>query len=200
MSIYITHIHLAGAVSVIDEFYDSIGFSVVSRALYRKSLLDYFDLVKSGFSVDDIRYAVRWTFKNSRSRPESFTLIKHTMHLAMNDFIRDLKMVSGETDTAREKQEAITRTLEWRVRETDRGVRPEDMKRWLDVVEYLRDTLNEHSFSAFIEPLKLESADDGRIVLSAPPDSVSWVNDHYADRIRESYRDRGGMEVEVVVK
>ena len=131
MSIYTTHIHLAGAVSVIDEFYDSIGFSVVSRAMYRKSLLDYFDLLKSGFSVDDIRYAVRWTFKNSRSRPESFTLIKHTMHLAMNDFIRELKTVSGETETAREKQEAVQRTLEWRARDTGPGVSPDDMKRGL---------------------------------------------------------------------
>ncbi len=200
MSIYTTHIHLAGAVSVIDEFYDSIGFSVVSRALYRKSLLDYFDLLKSGFSVDDIRYAVRWTFKNSRSRPESFTLIKHTMHLAMNDFIRELKTVSGETETAREKQEAVQRTLEWRARDTGPGVRPDDMKRWLEVVEHLRDALNEHSFSAFIEPLRLESVEEGRIVVSAPPDSAGWVSDHYAERIRESYRERSGMNVEVVVK
>jgi len=200
MSIYITHKHLEGAVSVIDEFYDSIGFSVVSRALYRKSILDYLDLLKSGFSVDDIRYAVRWTFKNSRSRPESFTLIKHTMHLAMNDFIRELKSVSGETEAAREKQEAVKRTLEWRAGDTGRGVRPDDMKLWLDVIDFLRDTLNEHSFTAFIEPLRLESVEEGRIVVSAPPDSAGWVSDHYADRIRESYRERGGIDVEVVVK
>ena len=31
-----------------DEFYDSIGFSIVSRAQYRKSLIDYFEIIKSG--------------------------------------------------------------------------------------------------------------------------------------------------------
>ena len=97
---YITDIQLISAVHIIDEFYDSIGFSIVSRTQYRKSLIDYFEIIKSGFSADDIRYAVRWTFKNSRTRPESFSLIKHTMHLAMDDLISELKTVSGKKDLA----------------------------------------------------------------------------------------------------
>ena len=200
ISKYITNTHIESAVSIIDEFYDSIGFSVVSRSLYRKSLLDYFEMIKSGFSSDDIRYAVRWTFKNSRSRPESFSLIKHTMHLAMSDLIQELKTVSGETELAREKQEALRKTIDLRNHEPVRSVTPEDMKTWLDVVDMLRNSLNEHSFSAFIEPLHLDEVEGGRVVLSSPSDSVSWVIDHYVERIRDSYRECTGKDVVIEVR
>lgn len=200
ISKYSTYTHIACAVSIIDEFYDSIGFSIVSRSLYRKSLLDYFEMIKSGFSPDDIRYAVRWTFKNSRSRPESFSLIKHTMHLAMNDLIQDMKTVSGETDLAREKQDALKRTLDWRNNDSVRSVTPEDMKIWLNVVDIMRNSLNEHSFSAFIEPLRLDTVEGERVVISSPPDSVSWVIDHYVDRIRDSYRECTGKDMIVEVR
>jgi hypothetical protein len=126
ITIYMNDIHLSEAVSIIDDFYDSIGFSVVSRSLYHKSVLDYFELLKSGFSHDDIRYAVRWTFKNSRSRPESFSLIKHTMHLAMQDFIAELREVSREKDLAAEKEAAlnapVNRRSAGRVRESLRRI------------------------------------------------------------------------------
>ena len=195
-----TNIQLMGAVDIIDEFYDSIGFSVVSRSQYRKSVIDYFEMIKSGFSADDIRYAVRWTFKNSRSRPESFSLIKHTMHLAMNDLIKDLKNVAGEKDLARKKQEALKKTAGESV---DRSARqpldPKDVEAWNTVVEDLRETVNEHSFAAFIEPLRLVGANDGRIVVNAPPDSLTWVADHFADLIAESYREKSGTDVVVEV-
>ncbi len=199
MHIYMTDIHLAGAVDITDEFYDSIGFSVVSRALYRKSLLDYFDMVGSGFSSDDIRYAVRWTFKNSRSRPESFSLIKHTLHLAMNDLIQDMKTRSAEKAVVEEKQEALQKNLEWRSRETVRTVSADDLRTWQEIMETLRASLSEHSFSAFIEPLRLQSVEEDRLCVNAPPDSVSWVSDHYADRIGECYREITGKSVTVVV-
>ena len=198
--IYMTDKHLESAVNSIDEFYDSIGFSVVSRSLYRKSLLDYFDMIKSGFSGDDIRYAVRWTFKNSRSRPDSFSLIKHTMHLAMNDLIQELKQVSGEKEVIQEKQEALQKNLEWNNRAAARPVSAEETGLWLQVVEDLRNVLNEHSFSAFIEPLRLDAVEGDRICLAAPPDSVSWVNDHYVERIRDCYRERTGRALNVEVR
>lgn len=198
--IYMNDIHLESAVNSIDEFYDSIGFSVVSRSLYRKSLLDYFELIKSGFSGDDIRYAVRWTFKNSRSRPDSFSLIKHTMHLAMNDLIQELKQVSGEKEVIQEKQDALQKNMEWNTRAAVRPVTAEEAGIWLLVVEDLRNALNEHSFSAFIEPLRLDAADEDTILLSAPPDSVSWVNDHYVERIRDCYREKTGRSLKVEVR
>jgi chromosomal replication initiation ATPase DnaA len=74
------------------------------------------------------------------------------------------------------------------------------MKRWLSVVDQLREELNEHSFASFIEPLKLTRVRGGKITLSAPPDSVSWVADHYSDRIRDVYREKNGKEVEVEVE
>jgi hypothetical protein len=200
ISIHISDTHLRRAVSIIDEFYDSIGFSIVSRSLYRKSLLDYFEIIGSGFSHDDILYAVRWTFKNSRSRPESFSLIKHTMHLAMNDLIQVLKTVSGETELAREKQETLRKNVDMGVQEKARTVSPDDVRVWEEVVEMLKNTVNAHSFSAFIEPLRLEEADDTRVVISSPPDSVSWVNDHYVDRIRDSYRECTGKDMIVTVR
>lgn len=197
---YITHIQLANAVSIIDSFYDSIGFSVVSRAAYRKSLLDYFDLVKSGFTSDDIRYAVRWTFMNSRTRPESFSLIKHTMHLAMDDMIRDLKGVSGEADAAKKKREALAKNAQWEQTERTPSLSSEALKTWAGVVDELKGSLNEHSYKAFIEPLKLVQADERSVTLSAPPDSVSWVIDHYRDVIAGEYERATGNAVTVAIE
>jgi len=197
ISKYMTYTHLATAVHIIDEFYDSIGFSIVSRATYRKSLIDYFDLIKSGFSHDDIRYAVRWTFRNSRTRPESFSLIKHTMHLAMDDLIKELKTVSGEKELAEEKKASLKKTIEWEKREHDRSVSNDDMKLWLDIVGELKNSVNEHSFRAFIEPLKLVSVDGDSVTLSAPPDSLSWIVDHYQKIIEDTYCEKTSSVVSV---
>ncbi len=197
---YITNIHLMIAVNIIDEFYNSIGFSIVSRAQYRKSLIDFFEMIKSGFSSDDIRYAVRWTFKNSRSRPESFSLIKHTMHLAMDDLIRELKTVSGEKELAEKKKEALKRKHDLENNESPVNYTEKDMKEWISVVKDLKGNLNEHSFSVFIEPLRIETVKGKNIIISAPPDSVSWVNDHFVEKIVESYFDLTGKEVIVEVR
>lgn len=197
ISIYMTDKHLVDAVTVVDEFYDSIGFSIVSRAVYRKSVIDYFDLVKAGFTADDIRYAVRWTFKNSRSRPESFSLIKHTMHLAMDDLIRDLRQVSGEKDVEKEKREAMRRTTENAIRRARPAVEPEELALWEKVVEDLRNELNDHSFKAFIEPLRLVAVDSTSATLEAPEDSLSWIADHYRDIIKERYSTVAGREVTI---
>jgi hypothetical protein len=192
---YMTNKHLGDAVHSIDEFYDSIGFSIVSRAQYRKSLIDYFELIKSGFSSDDIRYAVRWTFKNSRTRPESFSLIKHTMHLAMEDLIRDLKHVSGEKEEAEKKQELLKRRSEWETIEQQTNFTDDDLTLWKSVVEDLRETMNEHSFAAFIAPLKLISSESGKVVVGSPPDFASWVRDHFVDKIEESYLEKTGKKI-----
>jgi len=195
ISKYINDKHLLNAVETIDEFYDSIGFSIVSRALYRKSLVDYFELIKSGFSADDIRYAVRWTFNNARSRPESFSLIKHTMHLAMDDLINNLKNVSGEKDLAEKKRETLLKNFEWENKKQTKNVSGDDLKTWLEVIEDLKGELNDHSFRAFIEPLKLVAVKDTSVFLSAPPDSVSWIVDHYVGNIEESYREKTGENI-----
>lgn len=195
---HITDIQLMNGVKIIDEFYDSIGFSIVSRTQYRKSLIDYFEMIKSGFSADDIRYAVRWTFKNSRTRPESFSLIKHTMHLAMDDLISELKTVSGEKELAEKKKEALKRKHIWERKETLTNFTEKDMATWLSVIDDLKENLNEHSFLAFIEPLKLVAVEGENVIISSPPDSVSWVVDHFVEKIETSYRDK--IEKNVTVK
>ncbi|HUT44315.1 MAG TPA: DnaA N-terminal domain-containing protein, partial [Desulfobacterales bacterium] len=199
ISKYITDIHLKNAVEAIDEFYDSIGFSVVSRAIYRKSLIDYFEIIKSGFSHDDIRYSVRWTFKNSRSRPESFSLIKHTMHLAMKDLISELKDVYGEKNVVQEKISALRNKKKMEENESSMEVSNDDIQKWFDIMDELKSQLNEHSFSAFIKPLKLILVDGVRIVLQAPSDSVSWVIDHFQEQIQETYREKTGKNIIVEV-
>jgi len=181
----------------VDEFYESIGFSIVSRAQYRKSLIDYFDMIRSGFSHDDIRYAVRWTFKHSRSRPESFSLIKYTIHDAMSDLINDLREVSGEKKLAKEKSETLMKSRRIGEEEPVSAVTNEDLKTWLSVVEELKSTLNDHSFAVFIEPLKLESVQGDRVSLSAPQDSISWIADHFLDKIQETYRAQAGRDIVV---
>jgi len=200
ISKYITDIQLMSAVNVIDEFYDSIGFSIVSRTKYRKSLIDYFEIIKSGFSADDIRYAVRWTFKNSRTRPESFSLIKHTMHLAMDDLISELKTVSGKKDLAEKKQEALKRKHNWERKEALTNFTEKDMSIWHSVINDLKESLNEHSFSAFIQPLKLIGVEGNNITISAPPDSISWVVDHFIEKIEASYLDKTEKKVTIEVR
>ncbi|MCE5249893.1 helix-turn-helix domain-containing protein [bacterium] len=191
ISKYITDTSLAHAVDIIDEFYESIGFSIVSRAAYRKSIFDFFDMIRSGFSPDDIRYAVRWTFKNSRSRPESFSLVKYTIHDAMNELIQEMKGISGEKEFVREKQEAMHKKQQLEKNQVSRTVTNEDIKIWIQVMDELKTVLNEHSFSAFIEPLKLDAVEGDRISISAPPDSVSWVVDHFLSHIQDAYRNHG---------
>ena len=198
--IYMNNKHLFQAVKIIDEFYDSCGFSIVSKSQYRKSLFDYFEMIKSGFSSEDIRYAVRWTFKNSRSRPESFSLIKHTLHLAMDDFIRELKNVSGEKDMVKEKQEALKRKNEQENKESIGNISEKDMKMWLSVVDDLNENINKHSFSAFIKPLKLVEADEKKIIVSSPSDSLTWVIDHFVEKIEKSYLDKTGKVINVEVR
>ena len=195
----ITDIHLMNAVEAIDEFYDSIGFSVVSRASYRKSLIDYFEIIKSGFSNDDIRYSVRWTFKNSRTRPESFSLIKHTMHLAMKDLINELKDVSGEKNVVQEKISALRKKQKMDENESSLTVSNDDIQKWFDIMDELKSQLNEHSFSAFIKPLKLILVEGDRVVLKSPIDSVSWVIDHFQEQIQETYREKTGNNMIVEV-
>lgn len=195
----ITDIHLMNAVEIIDEFYDSIGFSVVSRAIYRKSLIDYFEIIKSGFSNDDIRYSVRWTFKNSRTRPESFSLIKHTMHLAMKDLISELKDVSGEKNVVQEKISALRKKKKMDENEFSLTASNEDIQKWFDILEELKSQLNEQSFSSFIKPLTLISVEGDKIVLKSPIDSVSWVKDHFQEQIQETYREKTGKNVIVEV-
>ena len=196
---YMTDTHLLSACEIIDEFYESIGFSIVSRAQYRKSLIDYFDILRSGFSPDDIKYAVRWTFKNSRSRPESFSLIKYTIHDAMNDLIKDLKDASGGKKLVREKEKVL---LQNKVSESQtlRNATNEDLKTWLDVISELKSLLNEHSFTAFIEPLTIESVDSTTIILKSPQDSISWVQDHFLNQIQETYRKITKQDIVVEIK
>ena len=193
-------IQLSRARDIIDEFYDSIGFSIVSRAQYRKSIIDYFDIIKSGFSPDDIMYTVRWTFKNSRSRPESFSLIKYTIHDAMHSLIDELKDVSGEKERVSEKQEALQRNRDLYKNGNAHTVSNKDLKMWLTVVNDLKTNLNEHSFTVFIEPLKLERVEDNHIILNAPQDSVSWVNDHFLNHIQEAYRNHVNSDIVIEIK
>ena len=197
---YMNNKQLVRAVNIIDEFYDSIGFSIVSRSIYRKSLIDYFELIKSGFSHDDIMYSVRWTFKNSRSRPESFSLIKHTMHLAMEDFINDLKSVSDDKDYVKEKSEKLKKNIEWKNMKKSENFSNDDMKLWIQIVDDLKESLNEHSFAAFIEPLKLVEVEGDSVTLGSPPDSLSWVIDHYCERIEKLYREKTGKSIIIDVK
>jgi len=194
---YIIDKHLGAAVETVDEFYNSIGFSVVSRAQYRKSIFDYLELVDSGFSVDDIKYAVRWTFMNSRTRPEGFSLIKHTMHLAMNDLIQELKSVSGEKADVKKKQAALNKNRESADSDALSLVSAKDLELWKNVLIRLEKEVNDHSYKAFIETLTLKSSENGIVTLSAPSDSISWIDDHYRLVIEKACTELAEREMSV---
>jgi hypothetical protein len=200
ISKYITEIHIGRSVSTIDEFYDSIGFGVVSKTLYRRSLLDYFELLDSGFSHDDIQYTVRWIFKNSHSRPESFSLVKHTIHLALDDLIRELKNVSGEKETALKKKEKVKQIFYRERQMLDTSIPSDEMEVFKNVLADLKDDMNIHSYQAFIEPLRLLKVEKDHREVSAPPDSLIWVKDHYYDLIRETYSEKAGREITLEIR
>jgi hypothetical protein len=131
---YITDIQLANAVSIIDSFYDSIGFSVVSRAAYRKSLLDYFDLMKSGFTPDDIRYA-RSLDVHEFENP-SGKLLAHQAHHAPchGRYDSGSQERIGETDMAKKKREAILKNAQWEEAERPGVISGESLTIWAGVV------------------------------------------------------------------
>ncbi|MHB9030283.1 MAG: DnaA N-terminal domain-containing protein, partial [Candidatus Latescibacterota bacterium] len=107
---------------------------------------------------------------------------------------------SAEKSVLEEKQGALRKNMEWRSSESVKKISAEDLRTWQEVVEDLRVSLNEHSFTAFIEPLRFDSMEGDRVFLSAPPDSVTWVSDHYAERIGACYRDRTGKNISVEVR
>ena len=157
-------------------------------------------MIKSGFSPDDISYAVRWTFKNSRSRPESFSLIKHTMHLAMDDLIHDLKNISGEKELVKKKTDNLRKNIELENGKSVEAVSDKDNKTWVEIYEELKECLNEHSFKAFIEHLKLIAVDGDLVTLKAQPDSVSWIIDHYLEQIEQLYNEKKGKDITVRIE
>jgi len=117
----------------------------------------------------------------------------------MDDFIKDLKTVSGEVDMVREKNEAIQKSMSNK-NEKPRHVTSDDLRVWLGVVDDLRENLNEYSFRTFIEPLSLLASEKDAVIVGSPADSVSWIVDHYLDMITESYEKVSGRRAIVEIK
>ena len=71
---------------------------------------------------------------------------------------------------------------------------------WRSVMNDLKESLNEHSFSAFIQPLKLIGVEGKNVTIGAPPDSISWVVDHFIEKIEASYLDKTEKKVTIEVR
>ena len=68
------------------------------------------------------------------------------------------------------------------------------------MLDRLREEINEHSFSAFIEPLKLIAVEDDAVLLESPPDAVSWVKDHFKESIEVVYREVANRPITLEIK
>ncbi len=73
---------------------------------------------------------------------------------------------------------------------------------WNQCVDHLRSELPEQQFNTWIRPLKLESSDNGSLVLVAPNRFVlDWVNDKFRDRIEDIARQnsqQGPIQIEII--
>ena len=121
------------------------------------------------------------------------------MHLALDDLIRNLKDVSGEKELALEKKEKLRHSLDREKQSLQHTITSEELKVFQEVLGDLKENLNVHSYQAFIAPLRLVHVEGERVVISAPTDSLSWVIDHYLDRIRDTYREHTGRDIAVEI-
>ncbi len=55
-----------------------------------------------------------------------------------------------------------------------------------EAYENLRDNINEHSFQAFIVPLKVEKEENNTITLFAFHDVASWIHEHYKGHLEQA--------------
>jgi len=66
--------------NVIDSFYGSVKLPKSKRESARKVILE---LQEDGFTLDDISYAVQWSFDNCKEKPYDFSIVRHTIGQSM---------------------------------------------------------------------------------------------------------------------
>lgn len=87
---------------IISHFYNSIGQKRVTRKKREGAINCLKDLTDEGYSLENIKFAIDWTIKNSTKKPYDFSIIEHTISQAMPE-----KEEIDKRETARLERERI---------------------------------------------------------------------------------------------
>jgi len=102
--------------AIISGFYSKIGQTKISREKRERAEKSIKELIKDGFSLEDIHCAVDWTLKNSKEDPYDFSIVKHTIGQAMaakkKTEAEETKRIEAERIAAQERAEEEMRERE----------------------------------------------------------------------------------------
>ena len=69
--------------AIVSSFYKGIGQKKITAAKRERAENNLKEMLKDGFSSEDIQFAVEWTLKNAKEELYDFSIIKHTIGQAM---------------------------------------------------------------------------------------------------------------------
>ena len=70
---------------IIFRFYDCIGQKKLTNTKKERARECIKELIKEGFSIEDVAFAVEWTLNNSKEKVYDFSILKHTISQAIAD-------------------------------------------------------------------------------------------------------------------
>ncbi|MBM3712767.1 MAG: hypothetical protein FJW56_04940 [Actinobacteria bacterium] len=68
---------------VIDLFYNGIEQTKITKQKRERAEVNIKKLLKEGFTLEDIQFAIKWTLENAKEEPYDFSIINHTIGQAM---------------------------------------------------------------------------------------------------------------------
>lgn len=103
---------------IISGFYKGIGQRRIAAQKRERAGRDLEELLKDGFSTDDIQFAVEWTLANTKEEVYDFSIIKHTIGQAM---AAKEKVEAGEARKLQEERLAAERQADKKKREEEKA-------------------------------------------------------------------------------
>jgi len=70
---------------IISHFYECVGQKKITKAKRERANECLGELIREGFSLEDIHFAIEWTIRNSKEKPYEFSILKHTISQAVAD-------------------------------------------------------------------------------------------------------------------
>ena len=93
---------------IISHFYDCIGQKNITKKKREGANRCLEELMSEGYSLEDIRFAMEWTVRNSTKKLYDFSIIEHTISQAMaeKEKIEQEEAQRAERDKAQQEKEA----------------------------------------------------------------------------------------------
>ena len=95
--------------AIISNFYEQIGQQKISAAKRERAEKNLEEMLKDGFTTEDIQFAVEWTLKSTKKELYDFSIVKHTIGQAI---AAKNKSEAEETKKLEAKKEAEKVTIE----------------------------------------------------------------------------------------